>query len=100
MTRTQSRKTLHDFCSHSPDNWSGANFRGPYARHDMCIEAGGKAGKSVRSYRPTCDATSGVSLNSNGDYEYGKWDPRRYACRDTAEVYWATVSAQTLYLRL
>lgn len=94
------QKTLHDYCSYSPDSWGGANFRGPCARHDMCIQAGGDAGKSVGSYRPTCDNNLWNQLDSNCDYEYGKWDPRRYACRDTAEVYWATVSAKTLYLKL
>lgn len=94
------QKTLHDYCSYSPDSWGGANFRGPCARHDMCIESGGKSGKSVGSYRPTCDNNLWDNLNSNCKYEYGKWDPRRYACEDTAEVYWATVSAKTVYLRL
>lgn len=42
-------RTLHDYCSYSPDSWGAADFRGPCAYHDMAIER-------IRSMNITLDA--------------------------------------------
>ena len=28
--------SLHDYCTHAPDSWDRADFRGPCANHDLC----------------------------------------------------------------
>lgn len=42
-------RTLHDYCSYSPDYWGSADFRGPCAYHDMDIDR-------IRSRSITLDA--------------------------------------------
>ena len=52
-------KTLHDYCSYSPDSWGKANFRGPCARHDMCIQY------HQRANRAACDSALFSDLRTN-----------------------------------
>lgn len=81
-------KTLHDFCTKSPDGWYNANFKGPCARHDMCIE-----GKKVK--RSSCDATFRGHMLSECNKTFGKLNPLRYQCQSIALSYWAVVRAKT-----
>jgi hypothetical protein len=86
--------TLHDYCSYSPDEFpapgANANFRGACARHDMCYQYHQKSQLS-------CDNTLGTQLDQECTYQYGSLDPRRGACRTTADVYWAAVVIHTLW---
>ncbi|KZE88504.1 hypothetical protein [Microbacterium sp. TNHR37B] len=81
-------KTLHDFCTKSPDGWYNANFKGPCARHDMCIEA-----KKVK--RSSCDSSFRGYMLSECDKTFGKYNPLRYQCRSIALSYYAVVRAKT-----
>lgn len=81
-------KTLHDFCTKSPDGWYNANFKGPCARHDMCIE-----GKKVK--RSSCDSTFRGHMLSECNKTFGKLNPLRYQCQSIALSYWAVVRAKT-----
>lgn len=69
-----------------------ADFRGPCAVHDVCYH-----NKSL--LRPTCDDILGVNLFAECRFAYGDWweSAPLAACMATAEVYWAAVSANTLW---
>ena len=82
--------TLHDYCTHSPDQFPNpagrnADFRGPCARHDLCL--GG------RTARPTCNARLRADMRTNCRHSYGLLNPARRACYRTADLYWAAVTA-------
>lgn len=88
--------TLHDYCTKSPDEFpnpvgKNANFRGPCARHDMCLEA----------RRPTqgCHNALWANLVSNCNYTYGALNPIRGQCHRTAHIYWVAVTANTIVKR-
>jgi hypothetical protein len=88
-----SRGPLHDYCTKSPDEFpnpvgKNANFRGPCARHDLCL--------GTRTARRTCDSRLRTDLQTNCIATYGRFNPARSACLDTALVYWAVVTANTL----
>lgn len=79
---------LHDYCTASPDEFpnpfgSNADFRGPCARHDLCY-----AGSTSEF---TCDNRLWSDMMENCSHEYGWQNPVRYACYDTADIYWAAV---------
>ena len=80
-------RTLHDYCSYSPDSYGKADFRGPCAGHDMCIEAGAVA-------RSSCDATLYADLRRECALAYGPGFGRT-TCYGVAEVYYAAVRAKT-----
>lgn len=82
------QKTLHDFCTKSPDKWGKADFRGPCARHDLCI-------MDKKTKRSTCDSNFRGSLYSECKKVYGAVNPLRYECLRTASVYWAVVRVKT-----
>ena len=86
--------TLHDYCSHSPDEFSvpgtNANFRGACARHDMCYQY-------HQQSQHGCDNSLFVNLGNECTYTYAWYDPRRAACIDTAAVYWAAVTIHTYW---
>ncbi len=89
------RKTLHDYCTKSPDEFpnpvgTNANFRGPCARHDMCFEQ-----KQASQY--TCNNRLWSNLVSNCEYYYAWYNPTRQACINTANVYWVAVTANTIW---
>jgi hypothetical protein len=88
-----SRGPLHDYCTKSPDEFpnpvgKNANFRGPCARHDLCLEGG--------TARRTCDSRLRTDLQTNCKATYGRLNPARSACLDTAVIYWAAVTANTV----
>jgi hypothetical protein len=81
---------LHDYCTMSPDEFpnpvgSNADFRGPCARHDLCY-----AGSTSEF---TCDNRLYSDMIENCNFEYAWYNPVRYACHDTAAIYWAAVVA-------
>lgn len=86
------QRTLHDYCTMSPDEFSApgtnASFRGPCARHDLCIMDRVVA-------RSTCDSRFKSNLLQQCEHYYGSWDPRRAACKSTALTYYAVVSVKT-----
>ncbi len=84
---------LHDYCTDAPDSFpaphaKNASFRGPCARHDLCIGA-------APSDRSPCDDGLKADMYTNCEYWYGKYNPLRYACKTTALVYWAAVVVAT-----
>lgn len=91
---TTRQRTLHDYCSYSPDEFSApgtnANFRGPCARHDMCYQYHQKT-------QHGCDNQLGTQLTQECTYTYAWYDPRRTACVNTAAVYWAAVTIHTYW---
>jgi hypothetical protein len=83
--------SLHDYCTSSPDKFPNpfgrdADFRGPCARHDLCLE-----GKTVPA--STCNARLRTDLITNCKRTYGRWNPIRIDCIETAFVYFAAVTA-------
>ena len=91
---TTYQRTLHDYCSYSPDEFSApganANFRGPCARHDMCYQY-------HQQTQHGCDNSLYSNLRSECAYTYAWYDPRRGACIETAGVYWAAVTIHTIW---
>lgn len=86
------RGSLHDYCTKSPDEFpnpvgKNANFRGPCARHDMCLEA--------RKPSQGCNNALWSNMVSNCNYTYGVLSPVRAACHKTAHVYWVAVTINT-----
>jgi len=92
--KAKKQKTLHDYCTKSPDSFSApgknANFRGPCARHDMCIQYKQKK-------RSSCDSALLSNMKSECKYTYGTFDARRYPCLSTAATYWAVVRVKTVF---
>lgn len=91
---TTHQRTLHDYCSYSPDEFpapgKNANFRGPCARHDMCYQYHQKT-------QVGCDRQLWSHLTSECEYTYPWYDPRRAACKRTADVYFGVVLAHTIW---
>jgi len=91
---TSYQRTLHDYCSYSPDEFpapgDNANFRGSCARHDMCYQYHQKT-------QSGCDNALFTNLKNECTYQYAWYDPRRGACIDTAGVYWAAVTIHTIW---
>lgn len=84
--------SLHDYCTKAPDEFPApgapnADFRGPCARHDLCY-----AGTTSEF---TCDNRLRSDMYTNCNYQYGTFNPLRYACRDTADLYWAVLVVAT-----
>ena len=77
----------HDYCTHSPDSYGSADFRGPCARHDMCLQAG-------HSHH-TCDGPLLANMKTNCKHSYGRWNPTRYKCEATAYGYYGFIKAYT-----
>lgn len=86
---------LHDYCTSSPDQFPApgvnADFSGPCARHDLCLE---HANKSDQNAIRACDTQLRNDLHTvcNNVYTNGV-DPRRASCNSTAEVYYNAVVA-------
>ncbi|PYH02345.1 hypothetical protein CVV67_02670 [Arthrobacter stackebrandtii] len=90
-----SRKSLHDYCTMSPDSWFNADFRGSCARHDMCIEGNlGKSKAVQKSLRKGCDLALGVNLTTSCRTAYGPGVTRN-SCSAVAASYYAVVSVKT-----
>ncbi len=94
---TTDNTVLHDYCSHSPDSihfpgWfvgGTADFRGPCARHDLCLQAGHSHG--------TCDGPLLGQMKQNCRYTFGSSNPYRYSCYGTAYTYYVAIKAYTWY---
>ncbi len=80
---------MHDYCSGSPDQLpspgANADFRGPCARHDQCLERGGT--------NNFCNNQLYTDMMQNCAYTYGTLDPRYELCQKNAEAYWTVVTA-------
>ena len=91
---TTYQRTLHDYCSYSPDEFpapgTNANFRGPCAKHDMCYQYHQKS-------QVGCDNQLLTHLIQECNYTYSWYDPRRSACGATAETYYAVVIVHTIW---
>lgn len=89
-----SQRTLHDYCTKSPDEFSSpgknADFRGPCARHDLCI-------MDRKDARSTCDSRLRGDMMQQCEHYYGRFDPRRASCKSTAVVYWGVVRTKTFF---
>lgn len=88
-------KSLHDYCTASPDEWGNANFRGACARHDMCLVPLTPMLDQVkrRKGRTACDTLLWGNLTASCALAYG-WAGRP-ACNTIARVYFAAVQART-----
>ncbi|MGI8415753.1 MAG: hypothetical protein ACR2P2_06000 [Nakamurella sp.] len=88
---TSNHTGWHDYCTHSPDQYNGiggtADFRGPCARHDMCLQAGHSHG--------TCDGPLLSNLKQNCKQRFGTFDPRRYDCEKVAYEYYLVIKIYT-----
>ena len=62
---TNSHRGWHDYCTHSPDSYGSADFRGPCARHDMCLQKSHSHSK--------CDGPLLSNLKTNCHYAYSHW---------------------------
>jgi hypothetical protein len=91
---TSHQRTLHDYCSYSPDEYRtvgrNADFRGPCSRHDLCYQyrQRSQSGCDVQLYR---------HLLQECTYTYAWYDPRRSGCTNTATIYYAAVAAHTIW---
>ena len=84
---TTTHRGWHDYCTHSPDSYFSADFRGPCARHDMCLQAG--------KGHHTCDAALLDNLYHNCNYAYGRFNPVRYTCQAIAQEYYGYIKIYT-----
>lgn len=90
------QKALHDYCTWSPDAWGKADFRGPCARHDMCIEVDLDLPRPERKERrKICDSTFLDHLVQNCDYGYYDAGVKRRGCRVIAGHYYVAVAGKT-----
>lgn len=87
---TTYQRTLHDYCTASPDSWGDANFRGSCARHDLCI-------MDRQIARSTCDSNLLSNLKSECRYAYASWyeAAAKAECLGVAYVYYGAVRAKT-----
>ncbi|WP_417219588.1 hypothetical protein [Arthrobacter sp.] len=111
--RTTVRRALHDYCTWSPDSYGQAvkgtgrnyvtlraDFKGPCARHDMCIERiifDGGTLTSKRSQRRYCDTIFRARLEQNCSYTFyeSRSSSARAACYARASLYYSVVSQKT-----
>lgn len=86
-------KAWHDYCTKSPDNYGGASFKGPCARHDLCIEY------KQATDRKFCDSHLQWSLKINCKYRYHqntKYDKDMLSrCKKRADTYYSYVKKAT-----
>lgn len=70
-----------DYCTKSPETVMGVAFWKACKNHDVCYS------KNSTTDRKTCDARMRTHMRSMCDDKYGKLNPKRYACREAADVY-------------
>ena len=90
---TTKQKTLHDYCTKSPDSFRAADFRGPCARHDLCIMDRVKA-------RSTCDSVFLSNLRQECNHTYDRKYVEaaiRATCNATAYSYYGVVRKKTFF---
>lgn len=82
----------HDYCTHAPDQYTSllgtADFRGPCARHDMCLQSSHSHSK--------CDGPLLSNLKQNCKQRFGTFNPARYDCETVAYTYYLAIKAYTL----
>ncbi|WP_426718109.1 hypothetical protein [Corynebacterium auriscanis] len=85
------RGNLNDYCTSSPDEYSGgvknADFRGPCAIHDMCYQAVSR-GERTQSF---CDERFHSQLLLTCEGVYSQYSGDRYRCGNVAQVYYQVV---------
>lgn len=86
------KKGWHDYCTKSADTYSGASFKGPCARHDLCIEF------KEAPDRTYCDVKLKADMRTNCYYKF----PQKYLaaaprsiCYGLASIYYKVVSKTT-----
>jgi hypothetical protein len=97
---TNNHRGWHDYCTHAPDSVyvsSGApfgvgsgtvDFRGPCARHDMCLQ-------STHSHSK-CDGPLLSNLKQNCSQRFASYNPARYKCDAVAYTYYLVIKAYTV----
>lgn len=105
-------RTLHDYYSYSKDDFSysvqvqghtnqsiKADFRGPCAIHDMCIENARRVGSLAdkRAQRAHCDSVFKSNMTQNCNYAFyeNRSTSARGACYGQVSTYYSVVSAAT-----
>lgn len=85
---------LHDYCTKSFDTWSGGGvtWRGPCARHDMCLQ--GYKYNSVNS-PSACHSDLKYDMKKQCRHYYSKWNPYRFTCYGISYGYFSIVKANT-----
>lgn len=90
--QTTNHRGWHDYCTHSPDQYSSilgnADFRGPCARHDMCLQGSHSHSK--------CDGPLLDNLKQNCKQRFSWHNPARYSCEEVAYTYYLAIKAYTL----
>lgn len=96
---TNNHRGWHDYCTSSPDSLyisSGApfgvgsgtvNFRGPCARHDMCLQSSHSHSK--------CDGPLLSNMKKNCTQKFNAANPARYKCYGVAYTYYLVIKAKT-----
>ncbi len=85
------KKAWHDYCTKSPNGYGQASFRGPCARHDLCIEF------KQATHRNYCDSHLKATMRVNCRYAYDRWYEKasKFVCYRHATVFYAAVHRQT-----
>jgi hypothetical protein len=86
---TTHHRGWHDYCTHSPDSYNSADFRGPCARHDMCLQ---------RTHSHSrCDGPLLTNLKTNCHYAYSHWYqiPAKLKCYGVAYGYYLAIKIYT-----
>lgn len=96
---TSNHTGWHDYCTDSPDAVyvsSGApfgvgsgtvDFRGPCARHDMCLQSSHSHSK--------CDGPLLSNMKTNCSQRFASYNPARYKCDAVAYTYYLVIKAKT-----
>ncbi|WP_218078982.1 phospholipase A2, partial [Arthrobacter sp. HMSC06H05] len=91
-------KSLHDYCTWSPDQWFKADFRGPCAIHDLGIEETRKKPMNLeqkRNERRMHDYRFGANLRTNCAYFYPAGTLGRSHCNGATHIYQSAVLTAT-----
>lgn len=91
-------KSLHDYCTWSPDGYGKANFRGPCANHDLAIDSIRKKAitlASKKNHRYAADDRFGTQLRHNCAYFSKPSHTSTFQCQVVANGYVVAVKAKT-----
>jgi hypothetical protein len=87
-----SDKSLHDYCTSSPDSFPGGNIRPICARHDMCYEQenrnGTQASEGAFKYRTCNNILQSEFMDYCGSLDW----KTKHQCRFTAQIYYLAVT--------
>lgn len=86
---TNNHRAWHDYCTDSPDSWNSADFRGPCARHDMCLQSSHSHSK--------CDGPLLSNMKTNCKHAYPHWyqAATKATCYGIAYTYYAVIKVHT-----